>query len=277
MAETTPRIFLVSGAAGGIGSAMVASLLAAGHQIAALDYDANGLDALLAAHGSHPNLHAIEADLSTVQGCEAGMAAAVSHFGHVEVLVNNAGIGVSSLRSDAETRLPSLEELSAPVWDRFFAINVTAPMLLTRAAVPMMREAGWGRIINNTTSFRTMLRVLPYGATKAALEASSAVWAAELAGTGITVNVLIPGGPTDTPFIGAESGWARDAMLRPGVMGPPLAWLVSDAAGNFTGQRIIAARWDNSLTGAEAAARACRAIGWPELGADAVWLTAKNT
>jgi NAD(P)-dependent dehydrogenase (short-subunit alcohol dehydrogenase family) len=277
MSEIAPRIVLVTGAAGGIGSAMVASLLAAGHQIAALDYDANGLDALLAAHGSHPNLHAIEVDLSTVQGCEAGIAAAVSHFGRVEVLVNNAGIGVSSLRPDAETRLPSLEELSAPVWDRFFAINITAPMLLTRAAVPMMREAGWGRIINNTTSFRTMLRVLPYGATKAALEASSAVWAAELAGSGITVNVLIPGGPTDTPFIGAESGWARDAMLRPSVMGPPLAWLVSDSAGDFTGQRIIAARWDNSLTGAEAAARAGRAIGWPELGADAVWLTAKNS
>ena len=277
MAGTTSRIVLVTGAAGGIGRAMVASLLAAGHRIAALDYDANGLDALLAAHGAHPNLHAIEADLSTAQGCEAGMTAAVSHFGHVEVLVNNAGIGVSSLRPDAETRLPSLEELSAPVWDRFFAINVTAPMLLTRAAIPMMRAAGWGRIINNTTSFRTMLRVLPYGATKAALEASSAVWAAELAGTGVTVNVLIPGGPTDTPFIGAESGWARDAMLRPSVMGPPLAWLASDAAGDFTGQRIIAARWDNSLTGAEAAARASRAIGWPELGADAVWLTAKNT
>ncbi|MCZ8171119.1 MAG: SDR family NAD(P)-dependent oxidoreductase [Brevundimonas sp.] len=277
MAGTTSRIVLITGAAGGIGRAMVASLLVAGHRIAALDYDAKGLDALLTAHAAHPDLHAIEADLSTAKGCEAGMAAAVSHFGRVEVLVNNAGIGVSSLRPDAETRLPSLEELSGPVWDRFFAINVTAPMLLTRAAVPMMREAGWGRIINNTTSFRTMLRVLPYGATKAALEASSAVWASELAGTGITVNVLIPGGPTDTPFIGAESGWARDAMLRPSVMGPPLTWLVSDAAGDFTGQRIIAARWDNSLTGAEAAARASRAIGWPELGADAVWLTAKNS
>jgi NAD(P)-dependent dehydrogenase (short-subunit alcohol dehydrogenase family) len=277
MAKTTSRIVLVTGAAGGIGSAMVASLLAAGHRIAALDYDAKGLNALLAAHGSNSHLRAIEADLSTAKGCEAGMAAAISHFGRVEVVVNNAGIGVSSLRPDAETRLPSLEELSAPVWDRFFAINVTAPMLLTRAAIPMMRAAGWGRIINNTTSFRTMLRVLPYGATKAALEASSAVWAAELAESGITVNVLIPGGPTDTPFIGAESGWARDAMLRPSVMGPPLEWLVSDAAGDLTGHRIIAARWDSSLTGAEAAARAARAIGWPELGADAVWLTAKNS
>ena len=60
-------------------------------------------------------------------------------------------------------------------------------------------------------------------------------------------------------------------------MGPPLAWLVSDAAGDFTGQRIIAARWDCSLTGAAAAAGASRAIGWPELGADAVWLTAQKS
>jgi NAD(P)-dependent dehydrogenase (short-subunit alcohol dehydrogenase family) len=96
MAETAPRIVLVTGAAGGIGSAMVASLLAAGHRIAALDHDAKGLDALLAAHGSHSNLWPINADLSTAQGCEAGMAAAISHFGRVEVVVNNAGIGVSS-------------------------------------------------------------------------------------------------------------------------------------------------------------------------------------
>ncbi len=145
-------------------------------------------------------------------------------------------------------------------------------MLLMRAALPMMRAGGWGRVVNNTTSFRTMLRVLPYGATKAALEAASAVWAQELAGTGITVNVLIPGGPTDTPFIGADAGWSRDAMLKPAIMGPPLAWLLSGCGGPVTGQRIIAARWDAALPGAEAAAKAVRAIGWPELGADAVWL-----
>jgi NAD(P)-dependent dehydrogenase (short-subunit alcohol dehydrogenase family) len=276
MTQAISRIILVTGAAGGIGRAMVSSLLAAGHRIAALDHDAKGLEALMAAHGGDARLFPIQADLASAAGCEAGMAAAVAHFGKVEAVVNNAGIGVSSLRPDAETRLPSIEELNGAIWDRFFAINVTAPMLLIRAALPMMRAAGWGRIINNTTSFRTMLRVLPYGATKAALEASSAVWATELAALGITVNVLIPGGPTDTAFIGAESGWARDAMLQPSIMGPPLAWLVSDAAQDFTGQRIIAARWDASLPGAAAAAAASRAIAWPELGADAVWLSAKK-
>ncbi|MCZ7659740.1 MAG: SDR family oxidoreductase [Xanthobacteraceae bacterium] len=66
---------------------------------------------------------------------------------------------------------------SPAIWDEFFAVNVRAPMLVTRAALPHLRKAGFGRIVNNTTSFRTMLRVLPYGATKAALESMSAVWA----------------------------------------------------------------------------------------------------
>jgi NAD(P)-dependent dehydrogenase (short-subunit alcohol dehydrogenase family) len=256
-----PRTVLITGAAGGIGLAMVDAVLAAGHAVAALDRDVSALP-------EHPRLLPVLADLATEHGCRAGVAAAVARFGRVDALVNNAGIGVSSLRPDAETRTPSIEELDAATWDRFFAINVRAPMLLLRDCLPMMRAGGWGRVVNNTTSFRTMLRVLPYGATKSALEAASAVWAQELAGSGVTVNVLIPGGPTDTPFIGAQSGWAREAMLKPAIMGPPLAWLLSDTAGGFTGQRIIAARW----AGAASLPEAARPIGWPELGADAVWL-----
>jgi NAD(P)-dependent dehydrogenase (short-subunit alcohol dehydrogenase family) len=100
----------------------------------------------------------------------------------------------------------------------------------------------------------------------------SAIWAVELDGSGITVNVLVPGGPTDTPFIADEAGWPRDQMLKPAIMGPPACWLVSDASGDFTGQRITAARWDAKLPAAEAVKQASRAIGWPELSADAVWL-----
>ena len=119
-----------------------------------------------------------------------------------------------------------------------------------------------------------MLRVLPYGSAKAALESMSAVWAKELESSPITVNVLVPGGPTDTPMISDQSGWPREKMLRPEIMGPPIAWLVSGASADFTGQRITAGRWDPSLPPAEAAKRASRPIGWPELAADAVWLTA---
>jgi NAD(P)-dependent dehydrogenase (short-subunit alcohol dehydrogenase family) len=125
-----------------------------------------------------------------------------------------------------------------------------------------MRNSRFGRIINNTTSYRTMLRVLPYGSAKAALESMSAVWAKEVEGSAITVNVLVPGGPTDTPMISDQAGWPREKMLRPEIMGPPILWLVSDDSAGFNGQRITAARWDASLPPAEAAKRASRAIGW---------------
>lgn len=271
------RAVLVTGAAGGIGTAITRALLDAGMIVGAVDRNAAALDRLIARHGAdRDRLVAIPGDLARVDFCEEAVARMIARFGRIEGVVNNAGIGMSSIRPDAETNHPGVEELTPALWDDFFAINVRAPMLVTRAAVPHMKRARFGRIINNTTSFRTMLRVLPYGATKAALEAMSAVWAAELGSIGITVNVLIPGGPTDTPFIAAQSGWPREQMLKPAIMGPPAAWLMSVEAATFNGQRITAARWDTSLPGAEAAKRAARPIGWPDLAADAVWLQNKR-
>ena len=269
MAEAKKRVVLVTGAAGGIGAAITRALIRAGHTVVAVDRDAAGLARLGAASGY---IHPLVAELAHEAACRDVVAATVKRYGRIDAVINNAGIGPSSLRPDAELNLPHIEELTTEIWDNFFAINVRAPMLLTQAALPHMRKGGFGRIINNTTSFRTMLRVLPYGATKSALESMSAIWAAELKGDGITVNVLIPGGPTDTPFISDEAGWDRAKMLRPEIMGPPARWLISEEAADYTGQRIIAANWDAKLGGAGAAAKAGRAIGWPELGADAVWL-----
>jgi NAD(P)-dependent dehydrogenase (short-subunit alcohol dehydrogenase family) len=271
MVDNKSRVVLVTGAAGGIGRAITHALIAEGHRVVAVDRDAAALERLKASDRIHPLL----IDLASEPACREAVASAVAYFGRLDAVINNAGIGVSSLRPDGEVNLPRIAELTAEVWDRFFAINVRAPMLIVQAALPHMRTGGFGRIINNTTSFRTMLRVLPYGATKSALESMSAIWANELDSDGITVNVLIPGGPTDTPFIADGAGWDRTRMLKPAIMGPPSCWLISDDAANYSGQRIIAANWDASLPGLQAAAKAGRAIGWPELGADAVWLQAR--
>jgi NAD(P)-dependent dehydrogenase (short-subunit alcohol dehydrogenase family) len=278
MALAGGRVVFLTGAAGGIGVSMTDALLAAGHCVAAVDRDVKALERLCARHArAKDRLHPILADLADAEGCERAIAAARARFGAIEAVINNAGIGMSSVRPDAEARAPGIEELTPEIWNGFTAIFVRAPLMLVRAALPDMKKRGVGRIVNNTTSYVTMLRVLPYGAAKAALESMSAVWAKELDGSGITVNVLIPGGPTDTPLIADESGWPRDKMLRPEIMGPPTAWLVSDEAKDFSGRRITAARWDNNLPPAEAAARASRAIGWPELSADAVWLTGSKS
>lgn len=265
------RVVILTGAAGGIGRSIMHSLLADGHHIVAVDKDEAALKCLADEHDNFSvsdRLHTIARDLSGERACEEVVENAIGQFGRVDAVINNAGIGVSSIRPDAELHYPAIEELTSEIWDRFFSINVRAPMLIVRAALPHMKAAGWGRIINNTTSFHTMLRVLPYGATKAALEAISAVWAAELSGTGITVNVLIPGGPTDTAFVADESGIPRNMMLKPEIMGPPATWLLSDASQHLTGQRIIAAQWNTRLAPAEAAKASVRAIGWPELSSD---------
>jgi NAD(P)-dependent dehydrogenase (short-subunit alcohol dehydrogenase family) len=266
------RVILLTGAAGGIGRVMAQALLAAGHSVAAVDRDAAGLARFADMPGARERLYAIAADLAGEAGCLAAVAAARQHFGAIDAVINNAGIGMSSVRPDAEARHPIIDELGPKQYDAFLAIFVRAPATLVRASLPDIKARGWGRIVNNTTSYLTMLRVMPYGAAKAALESMSAVWAKELEPSRITVNVLVPGGPTDTPMISDAAGWPREKMLKPQIMGPPIAWLMSDEADGFTGRRITAARWDGKLASSAAAERASRAIGWPELGADAVWL-----
>src|SRR5262245_5565315 len=126
------RIVLLTGAAGGIGTVMTQALLADGHRVAAVDRDATRLDALKALPGAAERLHVIIADLGTEAGCLAAVAAANRQFGAVDAVVNNAGIGMSAIRPDAEARHPGIEELSPEVFDRFFNIFVRAPLTITR-------------------------------------------------------------------------------------------------------------------------------------------------
>ena len=176
------RVVLLTGAAGGIGRVMTQALLADGHRVAAVDRDAASLDRLTTLCNSNEQPAADPADLSSEAGCRQAVEAARERFGAIEAVVNNAGIGQSAIRPDAEVRHPGIEELTPEIWDRFFNIFVRAPAIIIRAALPLMNERGFGRIVNNTTSYLTMLRVLPYGAAKAALESMSAVWAKELEG-----------------------------------------------------------------------------------------------
>ena len=270
------RTALVTGAAGGIGRELVRALLGAGANVMAADIADDRLKELarmMADEGLTERLVTRSLDIADQRSCVAAVEAARTRFGSLDILVNNGALGMGAIRDDHMINLVSIEEITPEIWDRFVAVNFSGAWYLTRAAVPAMKRAGWGRIITVTTSFFTMLRggFHPYGPIKAGLEAMAAGHAKEFDGTGITVNVVVPGGPCDTPMVPLSSGFRREDLIPPVRMTHPLLWLCSDAADRVTGKRYVAALWDRAAP-VDAARRAAEApIAWPELATAPVW------
>jgi NAD(P)-dependent dehydrogenase (short-subunit alcohol dehydrogenase family) len=264
------RAAIVTGAAGGIGRELVLGLLGNGLSVAAVDRTAQGLAEL--AHAAQQrqqgaNLMTIEADLTRDEAIDEIVAKARDRFGVIDILVNNAGVGQATMRNDNRQRPIKFWEVTPEQWKLFVAVHTNAPMALSRALVHGMMRQEWGRIVNITTSLGTMIREgsPTYGPSKAALEAFSAIMAKDLVGTGVTVNVLVPGGVTNTPMVPREAGYDRAEMIQPAVMSPPLNWLVSDAAGDVTGRRFLAVHWDPNLPLEEAAAKAGAPVAWTDI------------
>jgi NAD(P)-dependent dehydrogenase (short-subunit alcohol dehydrogenase family) len=268
--SASQRVVIVTGAAGGIGRALVGGLLGAGLNVAAVDRTAEGLAELAqsaAERQQGANLLTIEADLAQDGSVDEIVAKARARFGTIDILVNNAGVGQATIRTDNRERPIKFWEVTPEQWKLFVAVHNNAPMALSRALVHDMMRQKWGRIVNVTTSLGTMIRdgSPTYGPSKAALEAFSAIMAKDLAGSGVTVNVLVPGGMTNTGMIPMEAGYQREDMIQPAVMTPPLNWLVSDEASSVTGRRFLAVHWDASLPPEEAAAKAGAPVAWTDI------------
>jgi len=255
---------IVTGAASGIGRAMTLGLLGAGVDVAAVDRNEAALAALAATvHDTQGTMQTVPADLTRPDAFDAVVAAALGRFGKIDVLVNNAGIGQASIKADQRNNPIRMWDVTPEQWQRFLTVNATAPIMMARAVVPHMLQVGKGRVITVTTSLGTMVRegYLLYGASKAAAEAAMAVLAADLKGSGVTSNVLVPGGVTNTPLVGEGAGDPA-LMLQPEIMVPPLLWLISDAAATVTARRFVAMDWDASLPGDQAAEKAGAPIAW---------------
>jgi NAD(P)-dependent dehydrogenase (short-subunit alcohol dehydrogenase family) len=265
------QVAIVTGAGSGIGRAVALGLLGAGVDVAAIDREAAWLRTLAEAAAQRDttgSLQTVTADLAQPESCTRIVAEVLGRFGKIDVLVNNAGIGQGAIRPDQRDNPIRFWEITPEQWSRFVAVNATAPLMLARAAAPHMIERKRGRIIGVTTSLGTMMRggYALYGASKAAAEAAHAVMAADLAGTGVTVNVLVPGGMTDTRIIPDAEVAERDKLIRPEVMVPPLLWLISDAARDVTARRFLAVHWDAALPPAQAAEGCGAPIAWTSLG-----------
>jgi 3-oxoacyl-[acyl-carrier protein] reductase len=150
------------------------------------------------------------------------------------------------------------------------AVNFSGAFFMVRAAISHLLNQGWGRIVGVTTSLDNMYASAVYGPSKAGQEAFVANLATELAGTGVTANILVPGGPVNTAFLPPDTTLDRQAIIQPDVMQAPVVWLASDAANGFNGQRVIAYYWDESLSIEERLARASAPAAWASLGKQSI-------
>jgi NAD(P)-dependent dehydrogenase (short-subunit alcohol dehydrogenase family) len=153
--------------------------------------------------------------------------------------------------------------------DNVITTNYLTADRLSRRVAPEMIERRWGRIVNVTTKLDTMNRVgtHPYGASKAALEMATEVWAKDAADTGMTVNIVNPGAGANTPGMAEEMRKASaegrvSRLVEPDEMVPPLLYVVSREADDINGWRFDANLWNPGLPPTEAAWLAGRPAGF---------------
>lgn len=241
------RTVVVTGAARGIGHALAARFARQGDHVVAVGRDADALEQLRAA--LHPAPGSVTAAVCDVTD-EDAVARCFDALADLDVLVNNAGASDSA----------PIQRTTLADWERLHAVNATGAFLCTRAAVPRLRERGWGRIV---TVASTAGRVgspytAAYTASKHAAVGLMRSVAAELAGSGVTANAVCPTF-VDTAMTaasvariaaatGREAPAARDALaaasplgrlLEPEEVAAAVAWLASDEARAVNGQTLV--------------------------------------
>ena len=268
------KVAIVTGAGRGLGQVMTLGLLEAGARVAAVEIDAPALEETESAadqHGTGERIHGVVADITRDDSAPKIVRAATDHFGRLDILINNAGINTGLLRPEGQP-VGKFWEVTPAEFRRVIDVNVVAAFLMTRAALPVMLKQGWGRIINVTTSLDTMYRarMQPYGGSKAANEAHLLAMAQELEGSGVSANVLVPGGAANTRMVSRAQTPDRTKLIPPEVMVAPLVWLCSNASDGVNGRRFIGMRWDKSLPPEEAAKNAGAPMAWQQLGRQAI-------
>ena len=272
------KIAIVTGAASprGLGRAMTEALVRAGARVSMMDINQQWLDEssnYMREIGGDDCVMTQIVDVTSITEAERSIELTIKELGGLHILVNNAGIAPRNMLMGGGTK-NNFWEVSPEEWDRVVAVNSSGPFYMTRTAVPHMLAQGWGRVIGVTTSMNTMYREggTPYGPSKAAHEALVAMASRELEGTGVTVNVLVPGGMASTDLIPDDADHERANMIQPEVMQAPVVWLASDASDGINGQRFIGYYWNEELPLKERLEKAAAPAAWPQLGAQAIRL-----
>jgi gluconate 5-dehydrogenase len=239
---------LVTGATSGLGRAMAAALVAAGAQVALTGRDLARAQAVASDLGGEAM--GVALDVRDEASVRDGVDEVEAAFGGIDLLVNNAGIGQRTVNPRFLTDPEPFWRAAPDPFRDVVETKMTGSFLVAREVVPRMLTAGGGRVVTISMNESTMTRAgfAPYGPSGAGVEALARVMAADLEGTAVTLNILLPGGPTETGMIPEDvPADLRAGLLDPAVMGPPIVWLASPAAAGVHGERIAAVDFDRWL------------------------------
>jgi NAD(P)-dependent dehydrogenase (short-subunit alcohol dehydrogenase family) len=247
---------VVTGATSGIGAAMADALLEAGAAVAFASRPTPRLEEEVARRRDRGlAAEALPVDVRDPGSVEAAAVRALERFGDVDVVVNNAGIGMRTVNPRFLERPMPFFEVPAAAFTDVIATNLTGYFLVAKAFGARFAARGAGRLINVSVNHETMRRpgFVPYGPSRAGAEALSLIMAEDMRPHGVTVNIVLPGGATATGMI--PEGLPEDArrnLLPAEVMGPPAVFLASPEAEGLTGERVVATAFDQWLAGIRA-------------------------
>jgi NAD(P)-dependent dehydrogenase (short-subunit alcohol dehydrogenase family) len=241
--EAACQTALVTGGTSGLGLAMAAALARAGLRVALTGRSVQRAAAVAA---DLPGAFGLALDVRDEDSVTAAVGTAWSQLDGIDLLVNNAGIGMRTVNPAFMAERRGFWTVPPDGFRDLIDTNLTGYFLVAREVVPRMLTAGHGRVVNIAVSESTMTRAgfVPYGPSRAGTESLSRIMAADLRGTPVTVNLLLPGGATRTGMVPDEQAAALPNLHEPEIMGPPIVWLASAAADGVTDERITAAGFD---------------------------------
>ncbi|MGO9909321.1 MAG: SDR family NAD(P)-dependent oxidoreductase [Solirubrobacteraceae bacterium] len=237
------RVAIVTGGGRGIGRAIALGYAAAGADvvIGVARNPAEAEDVVAAAETLPGSIQAVRADVTSQTEVDRLVESALAIDGRIDVLVNNAARGMRFVNQRFMTNPAPFWDADPEAWRMVIETNIVGVFLMSRAVVPHMLSAEHGSIINVTINHETMVRrgFSPYGPSKAALEAMTQVWAQELEGSGVHINLLAPGGATATGMV-PEGAPPQLKLLAPEIVVAPALHL---ALAQTSGQRILGTEW----------------------------------